>query len=147
MSGATVVRLRTTVLSVPLHTPFVTALRRTSTIDTVVVGITDSDGRTGWGEAPQAWRVTGESLAGARACLDGPLSDVLVGAPADPRASTGLVAGAVVGNRGAKAAADVALHDLAARTSGITLAEHLAAYAGVGSVVAGAGRRGWCRPT
>ncbi len=48
-----------------------------------------------------------------------------------------LVARAVVGNAGAKAAADVALHDLAARTAGVTLAEHLATYAGVGAVVAG----------
>ena len=35
-------------LSVPLHTPFVTALRRTTTTDTVVVRVTDSDGTTGW---------------------------------------------------------------------------------------------------
>ena len=28
-------------LSVPLHTPFVTALRRTTTTDTVVVRVTD----------------------------------------------------------------------------------------------------------
>ena len=36
-------------LSVPLHTPFVTALRRTTTTDTVVVRVTDSDGTTGLG--------------------------------------------------------------------------------------------------
>ena len=57
-------------LSVPLHAPFVTALRRTTTTDTVVVRIHDSDGTTGWGEAPQVWQVTGESLASATACSD-----------------------------------------------------------------------------
>ena len=65
-------------LSVPLHTPFVTALRRTTTTDTVVVRVTDSDGATGWGEAPQVWQVTGESLAGATACLDQMLAPVVL---------------------------------------------------------------------
>ena len=57
-------------VTTPLHTPFVTALRRTTTTDTVVVRVIDSDGVTGWGEAPQVWQVTGESLAGAEACVE-----------------------------------------------------------------------------
>ena len=65
-----VARVVATTSSVRLHTPFVTALRRTETTDTVIVTITDSDGRTGWGEAPQVWQVTGESLAGATACIE-----------------------------------------------------------------------------
>jgi len=109
-------------LTVPLHTPFVTALRSTSTIDTVVVRVTDSDGVTGWGEAPQVWQVTGESLAGAEACVDGPLSAAVTGADADDLQALGrAVAAAVVGNFGAKAAVDVALHDLAARRRGLSL--------------------------
>ena len=109
-------------LSVPLHTPFVTALRRTTTVDTVVVRVTDSDGVTGWGEAPQVWQVTGESLAGAEACLLGPLRSAVVGADADDlQPLLTAVAGAVVGNLGAKAAADVALHDLTARRRGLSL--------------------------
>ncbi len=123
-------RVTTRRLSVPLHTPFVTALRRTTTIETVLVQLTDSDGVTGWGEAPQVWQVTGDSLAGSQACLEGPLTDVLVGAPADPHLSAALVQRAVVGNRSAKMAADIALHDLAARRAGVPLAEHLAVYAG-----------------
>src|SRR4051794_41901553 len=66
----TIDRVTTTTSSVRLHTPFVTALRRTETTDTVVVTVTDSDGRTGWGEAPQVWQGTGESLAGATACIE-----------------------------------------------------------------------------
>ena len=112
----------TTRLTTPLHTPFVTALRRTTTTDTVVVRVLDSDGVTGWGEAPQVWQVTGESLAGAQACVDGPLAAVLVGR--DPDDLAGLcraVAGAVAANQGAKAAVDVALHDLVARRRGVSL--------------------------
>ncbi len=52
----TIDRVIATPSSVRLHTPFVTALRRTETTDTVVVTVTDSDGRTGWGEAPQSGR-------------------------------------------------------------------------------------------
>ena len=42
-------RVTATRVTTPLHTPFVTALRRTITTDTVVVRVTDSDGVTGWG--------------------------------------------------------------------------------------------------
>ncbi len=131
MSG-TIAEVRTRRLSVPLHTPFVTALRRTETIETVLVEVVDSDGATGWGEAPQVWQVTGDSLAGSQACLDGPIAAALVGAPADPQDAAPSVQRCVVGNRSAKMAADVALHDLAARRAGVPLAAHLAAYAGVG---------------
>lgn len=42
-----------------LHTPFVTSLRRTGQVFSVIVRVTDADGRVGCGEAPQVWRVTG----------------------------------------------------------------------------------------
>ncbi len=117
-----VVEIATQRVSVPLHTPFVTALRRTETTDTVLVRVTDSDGVTGWGEAPQVWQVTGESLAGAEACIAGPLAAVVEGTDADDLAATcRAVAGAVAGNHGAKGAVDVALHDLAARRRGVSL--------------------------
>ena len=115
-------RVSATRVSTPLHTPFVTALRRTSTTETVVVRVTDSDGVTGWGEAPQVWQVTGESLAGAEACVTGPLTAVLLGADPDDLVGLGQrVSGAVAANQGAKAAVDVALHDLAARRRGVSL--------------------------
>ncbi len=81
----TIDRVETRTSTVRLHTPFVTALRRTETTDTVVVTITDSDGRVGWGEAPQVWQVTGESLASATACIETMLAPALVGhAPRRP---------------------------------------------------------------
>ncbi len=113
-------------LTVRLHTPFVTALRRTDHLETTVVEVIDADGVRGYGEAPQVWRVTGESLAGAEACLSGPLADVVRKRDLDDL--DGLcreVQDAVVGNFGAKAAMDVALHDLAARRAGLTMTELL----------------------
>jgi len=115
-------RVTATRVTTPLHTPFVTALRRTTTTDTVVVRVTDSDGVTGWGEAPQVWQVTGESLAGAEACVTGPLAAVVAGRdPDDLQALLRDVGAAVAANHGAKAALDVALHDLVARRRGVSL--------------------------
>ncbi len=109
-------------LTARLHTPFVTALRSTTTLETTVVEIRTADGTTGFGEAPQVWRVTGESLAGAEACLTGPLRDVVVGRSVDDLQDLLIETSvAVVGNYGAKAAIDVALHDLAARRLGVSL--------------------------
>ncbi|MDN5852943.1 MAG: dipeptide epimerase [Actinomycetia bacterium] len=120
--------VRTRRVSARLHTPFVTALRRTDTADTVVVELEDDDGRIGYGEAPAVWRVTGESLDSAQACIDGPLAAVVMGRDADdlvPLAHG--IADAVVANAGAKAAVDVALHDLAARRRGVSLPVFLGA--------------------
>lgn len=109
-------------VSVPLHTPFVTALRRTTTTDSLLVEVTDSDGVTGWGEAPQVWQVTGESVAGAEACVTGPLHAVVLGADPDDLVELSRRAmSAVARNFAAKGALDVALHDLVARRRGVSL--------------------------
>lgn len=113
-------------VSVPLHTPFVTALRRTTTTDSLLVQVTDGDGVSGWGEAPQVWQVTGDSVAGSQACVEGPLAALLVGADPDDLVDLTVRArGAVARNLAAKAAVDVALHDLAARRLGVPLARLL----------------------
>lgn len=124
----TIERISLHPVRVPLHTPFVTSLRRATHAASLLVEVIDSDGRSGWGEAPQVWQVTGESLAGASAAIEGPLSAQLLGRdPADVIGLTDAIAQAIVGNLSAKAALDVALHDLAARTVGIPLARYLGA--------------------
>lgn len=118
----TIRKIHTHRLTCALHTPFVTALRATRVLETTVVELVDSDDCRGFGEAPQVWRVTGESLDGAAACISGPLADVIRGRSTDDLYDlTADVATAVAGNQGAKAAVDVALHDLAARRLGISL--------------------------
>lgn len=114
--------LRTHRVTAALHTPFVTALRSTQAVASLLVEVVDEDGRSGWGEAPEVWRVTGESVAGAEAACQGPLAGVVVGRDADELAMMRTaVATAVPGNHNAKAAVDVALHDLAARRLGVPL--------------------------
>jgi o-succinylbenzoate synthase len=107
-------------LATPLHTPFVTSLRRATAIASVVVRLTDDEGRTGFGEAPQVWRITGESLDSIEACVLGPLANVLRTWELDqPLQLLGsALEDAVVGNSGAKAACEIAATDLAARRLG-----------------------------
>lgn len=107
-------------LATPLHTPFVTALRRATALASVVVRLTDEEGRTGFGEAPQVWRITGESLASIDACALGPLANLLLAWELDepPELLAAALEDAVVGNTGAKAACEIAAADLAARRLG-----------------------------
>ncbi|MGH8793540.1 MAG: dipeptide epimerase, partial [Stackebrandtia sp.] len=110
------------VVTSALHTPFVTALRRTTQVETVLVRVVDSDGAAGRGEGPQTWRITGESLASVAACVNGPLREAVVGSdPDDLNAILDRVDEAVFGNYTAKAAVDEALHDLAAQRLGVPL--------------------------
>jgi L-Ala-D/L-Glu epimerase / N-acetyl-D-glutamate racemase len=121
-----IVDLRLHRVRVPLHTPFVTAVRRLSTVEATLVELRDEDGRSGWGEATENWKVTGASLAGAEAALSGPLREAVLGRdPDDLVALAQDIAGAVVGNEAAKSAVDCAVHDLAAVRLGVPLARLL----------------------
>jgi len=114
-------KLTTHLISVPLHTPFITALRTATHADSLLVELSDGS-LSGWGEAPQVWKVTGESLAGAQACVEGPIAAALEGlGPDDLTEALRRIQNAAAGNFGAKAAVDVALHDLVARRLGVSL--------------------------
>jgi L-alanine-DL-glutamate epimerase-like enolase superfamily enzyme len=109
-------------VAVPLHRPFVTAVRRTDHVDSVLVQVRDTDGRCGWGEASHNPRVTGETSVGVVAAIDAGLRDAVLGRePLDLANTCRAIAGAVHGNASAKAALDVAVHDLAARQLGVPL--------------------------
>ncbi|MER6960082.1 dipeptide epimerase [Streptomyces sp. NPDC000618] len=109
-------------LVAPLHTPFVTALAHLTQVSTVVVEIVDHDGRSGFGEAPEVWTVTGSSLASSEACVTEVFAPLLIGRNADDLVENcRRVSRAVVGNEPAKAAVDIALHDLAAVRLGVPL--------------------------
>ncbi|BCB88913.1 mandelate racemase/muconate lactonizing enzyme family protein [Phytohabitans suffuscus] len=121
-----IAKVRTHRVSAPLHTPFVTALRRATTVETLVVEVVDGDGLAGFGEAPQVWQVTGASVPGSEACVREILGPLLTGRdPDDLHALLAEVGRAVTGNEAAKAAVDTALHDLAARRLGVPLARFL----------------------
>ena len=116
--------------SIPLRRPFVTAVRTALVVDVLLVEVSDSDGRHGWGEAPTSWRVTGESVEGVTAAITGPLREAIIGTSYDdPAAASDALERAAVRNSSARMALDCALFDLAAQASGVTLARYLGAEA------------------
>jgi L-alanine-DL-glutamate epimerase-like enolase superfamily enzyme len=124
----TITEVRVHQVSAPLHTPWVTAVRRTEVVDSLLVELVDADGRTGWGEGVATWKITGDSLPGMAAAVSGPLAEVVTGRdPADLDALCREVASAIVGNTAAKSALDCALHDLAAVRLGVPLSQLLGA--------------------
>ena len=111
---------------IALVRPFVTAVRSATAIDVMLVEARDSDGRSGWGEAPTSWRVTGESRQSVTAAVEGPLTEAALGRPADDPAGTSeLLARSLVRNSAARMAVDCALYDLAAQASGVPLYRYL----------------------
>ncbi|GAA1710410.1 mandelate racemase/muconate lactonizing enzyme family protein [Fodinicola feengrottensis] len=124
----TITEVRVHQVSVPLHTPWVTAVRRTEVVESLLVEIVDADGRSGWGEGVATWKITGDSLPGMAAAVAGPLAEAVTGRdPADLDDLCRAVGTAVVGNTAAKAAVDCALHDLAAVRLGVPLSQLLGA--------------------
>lgn len=127
-----IVEVATARLVRELNQPFVTALRSTTQVISVAVRLTTDDGGTGYGEAPQIWRVTGESQASVEACVLGPLAEALLGRELDAGTVAELhrvLAGAVAGNTGARAACEIAALDIAAQASGQGLAAFLGSTA------------------
>ena len=100
---------------------------RVAALDEVFVKVTADDGLVGWGEARGNMAYfSGESPASVVAALRDFLVPVVLGrALRDLGAILEGVDRAVVGNGAAKAAIDVALHDLAARAAGVPLVRWL----------------------
>jgi L-alanine-DL-glutamate epimerase-like enolase superfamily enzyme len=112
--------------TIDLRRPFVTAIRTAHSIDVLLVEVFDSDGRSGWGEAPTSWRVTGESIESVSAAVLGPLIEAVKGhSSEDPAATSTALARAVALNSSARMALDCALYDLAARAADVPLFHYL----------------------
>jgi o-succinylbenzoate synthase len=85
----------------------------------VLVRLVDDEGRSGWGEASPLPEFTGETAASIQLALEHELLPALVGMePGDIVAAHLRMDGILFGNSAAKAAADMALHDLACRPLG-----------------------------
>jgi L-alanine-DL-glutamate epimerase-like enolase superfamily enzyme len=110
----------------------VTAVRTAYSVDALIVEVRDSDGRSGWGEAPTSWRVTGESIESVMAAVSGPLAASIMGMPTDdPDVLVAALERAVVRNSSARMALDDALYDVAARVQGVPLYRYLGGRANV----------------
>ena len=102
-----------------LEKPFVIALGAIPSVEVAIVVIEDDKGRFGIGEACPSWRITGETIDTAIGSLE-VLAPMLLGE--DPLRIGYLVErmdSALLGNPSAKAALDIALHDLAGKILGV----------------------------
>jgi L-alanine-DL-glutamate epimerase-like enolase superfamily enzyme len=103
-------------LSIPLRTPFKTALRTITRVEDVLLTISTDQGAVGYGSAAPVTPITGDTADGIRAAIAGPVKKYLVGRAvenfediiAQLHALPGVCAGA-------RAAADIALYDLCGR--------------------------------
>jgi len=105
-------------VNLPMHKAVTMAGEIVERADNMLIRVASDDGRVGWGEAAAAPTMTGETVPGMIAAV-GYLSRPLLGAPAEeiPAASAAMDT-VMYGNNAAKAAIEMALHDLVARAAG-----------------------------
>lgn len=100
-------------LSIPLKTPFKTALRSVSSIDDVIVMVETDDGHIGYGEVPPTAAITGETKESIVSAILNHLRPPLIGKEIeDIESIMQVLHGSLVGNSSAKAGVDIAIYDL-----------------------------------
>jgi L-Ala-D/L-Glu epimerase len=113
-------------LTIPLIRPFITAVRRTEAVDDVVIMIKTNTGHTGYGSAASTPAITGDTTESIIRAINHVLGPQLIG-----RSITELNLLLQMnndnfpGNSSAKAAIDIALHDLFAQHCGLPLYQFL----------------------
>jgi L-alanine-DL-glutamate epimerase-like enolase superfamily enzyme len=113
------------IIRIPLRTPFITALRRVDTVESVRVTLTTASGQCGTGEAPPTRAITGEDCASILAALERIRPALLHVDFATIGAAMEALHGALEGNFSARAAVDMALYDLFAKEAGMPLCTYL----------------------
>jgi L-alanine-DL-glutamate epimerase-like enolase superfamily enzyme len=104
-------------VSLPMKKPVQMAGETVTRADNVLVRIEAEDGVVGWGEAASAPTMTGETTASMMAAV-AHMTPVLLQRSADDFSGvSAAMDAAMYGNSGAKAAIDIALHDLVGRAT------------------------------
>lgn len=115
--------------SIPLHTPFKTALRTVTVAESIFVKITCDNGVIGWGEAPPTHVITGDSLASIHYTIDKVIRPILKDAELSSYAHIFTqLEKVIVHNTSAKAAVDMALYDCLAQAANQPLYQYLGGY-------------------
>jgi L-alanine-DL-glutamate epimerase-like enolase superfamily enzyme len=105
-------------VSLPMRKPVIMAGEEVRRADNVLVRIEADNGLVGWGEAASAPVMTGDTLEGIVSAVHY-LEPALRGRNgADIAGALAAMDGRMYGNHGAKAAIEIALHDLAGRAAG-----------------------------
>jgi muconate cycloisomerase len=104
-------------VSLPMKKPVQMAGETVAQAENVFVRIESDAGAVGWGEAAAAPTMTGETIAGMMAAIELMRPKLLGRAAYDFAGATAAMDAQLYGNSGAKAAIDMALHDLVGRAS------------------------------
>jgi len=105
-------------VSLPMLKPVIMAGEVVSRADNVLVRIETDDGLIGWGEAASAPVMTGDTLESIVSAVHYLTPALRSREPADIAGALFAMEGRMYGNHGAKAAIEIALHDLAGRAAG-----------------------------
>lgn len=114
-----IVKIETGEVSIPLVTPFKTALRTVDCVNDIVVRITADDGQTGFGEAPPTAVITGDTKGSILCAIEEFIAPGLMGMEIeDLDGIMKRLHGCILKNTSAKAAIDMAVYDLYAKSCG-----------------------------
>ncbi|QWT20276.1 dipeptide epimerase [Bacillus sp. NP157] len=114
--------IRLGLLRVPLRTAFKTALRTVESIEDIVVMVHTDDGRVGHGEAPATAVITGDTHGSIVDAIRHYIAPRLIGEDiADLNRITGIIQASIARNTSAKAAVEIAVHDLWGQLHGAPL--------------------------
>ncbi len=106
-------------VKIPLVTPFKTALRTVNTVHDLVVRVRTDDGAEGYGEAPATAVITGDTLGSIRCAIEESIAPTITGMEVEALDEVErAMDGCIVKNTSAKAAVDMALYDLFAKSCG-----------------------------
>jgi muconate cycloisomerase len=111
-------RIEPIAVSIPLKKPVVMAGVEIRVAENVLVRLESDDGTVGWGEAASAPTMTGETVESMLAAIAYLAPDVVGRAPEDIAGLMAALHARMYGNHGAKAAIEIALHDLVGRATG-----------------------------
>lgn len=109
-------------VSIPLKKPVVTAMRSVSSAEDIIIKIVSDDGQVGFGNAPPTMHVTGDCQDSVVATIRDMIIPKIVGLPIDAMEEIrNRVQTCAMHNTSAKAAIDIAMHDLFCKAFNIPL--------------------------
>ncbi len=116
-------------ISVPLRRPFKTALRTVDSVNDIIVRLETKSGIVGFGEAPPTGVITGDTKGAIIGALQDHISKAIIGAPADNLDEImGRLDSSCLHNTSAKAAVDMAIYDIFAKSMNAPLYKVLGGY-------------------
>lgn len=119
-------------VSIPLKKPFKTALRQVNSAEDIIIKVVADSGEIGYGNAPPTAVITGDSQDSVIAAIRDTIGPKIIGMEVDNLETImTTIDEAMLHNHSAKAALDIAVHDLFGKLYGIPLYKFFGGYRNV----------------